>query len=80
MIRAEAMVANSASGAAGGHLQSIQKVREAIDANCAVPESTTAHEAAATLLGYFKALPRPFFPESVSTVRIMGSSVPRPLF
>jgi hypothetical protein len=71
------MVANSSSGNTGGHLQSIQKVLEAIDTNGAVPESATAHEAAATLLSYFKALPQPFFPESVSTVSTLLPSCPQ---
>jgi hypothetical protein len=47
----------------------MQAVIDGIDARCEVPVGTAPHAAAAALLAYFKALPRPFFPESVSTVR-----------
>lgn len=64
------MVAGGADGS--GALPGVEAVARRIDDGAAVPVDTPAHDAAAALLCYFKALPEPFFPESVSTVRFLG--------
>jgi hypothetical protein len=69
IIRTEAMIKDNDAVDAGGQLPGIQAVMTAIDDGDGIPTGCTAHDVASTLLCYFKALPRPFFPESVSTVR-----------
>ena len=52
-----------------GRLPVVATVQAALDAREKIPEEATAHDVAATMLSYFKALPHPFFPESISAVR-----------
>jgi hypothetical protein len=65
----------------------MQRVIDGVDEGRKVPEGSAPHAAAAALLAFFKALPKPFFPDSVSTVcmqlllcRCLKASVIRFLF
>lgn len=58
-----------AAAETAGQLTAVRAVQVALDAGEGIPETATAHDVAATMLSYFKALPRPFFPYSISTVR-----------
>jgi hypothetical protein len=56
-----------------GRLPVVAMVQAALDAGEKIPASASAHDVAATMLSYFKALPHPFFPESISAVRSPSS-------
>jgi hypothetical protein len=68
-VRTEALIEGGGAADSGGHLPALQAVIDAVDTSGEVPRGAPPHAAAAALLAYFKALPMPFFPESVSTVR-----------
>lgn len=70
IIRSEALAEEGAAAAeTAGQLTAVRAVQVALDAGQPIPDGATAHDVAATMLSYFKTLPRPFFPESISTVR-----------
>ena len=72
MIRSEAQAEELSAGLVTeqpGRLPAVVAVQSALDAGEKIPETSTAHDVAATMLSYFKALPQPFFPESISSVR-----------
>lgn len=69
IIRSEALAEEGAAAAeTAGQLTAVRAVQVALDAGQPIPDGATAHDVAATMLSYFKTLPRPFFPESISTV------------
>jgi hypothetical protein len=51
-----------------GRLPAVAAVQAALDAGERIPEASTAHDVAATMMSYFKALPHPFFPDSIAQV------------
>lgn len=77
VIRSEALAEEGAAAAeTAGQLTAVRAVQVALDSGGTIPADSTAHDVAATMLSYFKALPRPFFPESISTVRLPPAALP----
>eukprot|EP00892_Ulva_mutabilis_P005822 jgi/Ulvmu1/3611/UM017_0023.1 len=73
IIRSEALAEEGAAAAeTAGQLTAVRAVQVALDAGQPIPPTATAHDVAATMLSYFKALPRPFFPDSISTLCSMA--------
>lgn len=59
---------SAGDGGCGAVRCAVQRVRRALDAGAGLPEGTTAHDAAATLLAFLAALPQPLMPQAAKQV------------